>query len=283
MTRNDFWKLVDRLIGKTRGNLERFETAVDAHLKSLAAEEIEDFARHYGELQNEANTSGVLEAAYIIGCCESNDGFMDFRRWIVLQGRTAFHKIIQDPDYLGSYDRKSDPVEQWYCEYDPSRAYEEATGKELRRFDVAVYPDAEFDVDNQTKLAKRYPKLWKRMQGKKAAQQNRSDRGRALFLDARLDRIEADGESVRLVFSTGAEIRIRGYWPYYRMRYNVDDSIPRYDEHPMLGQTVVSIETYNFPQSFYMWFANRRKLSLGREQGDCLDFEVFDKGTRIHA
>jgi hypothetical protein len=60
----------------------------------LEAEEIEDFARHYGELQNEANAPGILEAAYIIGCGASSDGFLDFRRWIVLQGRTAFHKII---------------------------------------------------------------------------------------------------------------------------------------------------------------------------------------------
>ena len=111
----------------------------------------------------------------------------------MFQGKVAFQKIIQDPDLLGSYDRKSDAIEQWYSEFDPRHVYKEAAGKELQFFDVAVYPNAETDVDNQTELAKRYPKLWNRVQGKKAAQRNMSNRGRALFLNSRLDRIEVDG------------------------------------------------------------------------------------------
>lgn len=280
MTRDGFWELVDRLIKKTRGNLEQFEIVLNAHLKSLSPEEIQDFARHYDELQNEVNTWGILEVAHIIGCGESDDGYLDFRRWIVLQGKTAFHNIIRDPDYLGTYDRKSDPVEQWYCEYDPGWVYEEATGRELKRIAVTVSSDAETEAGNQPEPEKRYPKLWKRVREKKTAQQNRSDRGRALFLNAKLDRIEAYGESARFVFSTGAEICIRDYWPYYRMRYKVDDGTPCYDKHPLLGQTVISIETGNFPQSFYMWFDNRRKLSLGCEVDDCGDFDVFDKRAR---
>ncbi|MHC4405621.1 MAG: DUF4240 domain-containing protein [Planctomycetota bacterium] len=283
MTRDDFWQLVAQLIAKTRGNLERFTTALDKHLKSLAANEIEDFARHYAELQNEANTTGILEAAYIIGCGASNDGFMDFRRWIVFQGEADFKNIVDNPDYLGAYDRKADPIEQWHCEYHPMWAYEEATGKALQHFDVAVYPDAESDFDKPKTLAKRYPKLWKRIQGKKTAQQTLSNRGEALFLDATLDRIEANKDTARFVFSTGAEIRIRGYWKHYRTRYKIADDTPCYDEHPMVGQTVVSIKADYFPSSFFMWFDNRKKLSLGCDEHDCSDFDVFDNGTRIDA
>lgn len=162
MTRDDFWRLITQLTKKTRGNLDRFTKALDEHLESLAANEIEDFARHDAELQNEANTPGVLEAAFIIGCGASNDGFMDFRRWIVFQGKAEFEKIVADPDYLGTYDRRADPIEQWYCEYDPMWAYEEATNQELTHFAVDVYPDAKTDCNSEKILEERYPKLWRR-------------------------------------------------------------------------------------------------------------------------
>lgn len=279
MTRDDFW----RLIAKKRGNLDRFTSALDKQLKSLAAKEIEDFARHYAELQNEANTTGILEAAYIIGCGASNDGFVDFRRWIVFQGETHFSNIIDNPDYLGGYDRKADPIEQWYCEYDPMGVYEEATGKELPCFSVAVYPDAASDFDKPTILAKRYPRLWKRIQAKESAQQLLSNQGQALFLDATLDRVEDDNGIARFVFSTGAEIHIRDYWEHYRTRYQIAADTPCYDEHPMLGKSVVSIKTDYFPSAFSMWFENRKKLSLRCDQHDCSDFDVFDNGSRVNA
>lgn len=287
MTRDGFWQIVAQLIAKTRGNLERFTTALDKHLKSLTTDEIEDFARHYADMLNEANTTGVLEVAYIIGCGASNDGYMDFRCWIVFQGEPQFKNIVENPDYLGTYDPKADPIEQWSCEYHPMWAYEDATGNELQHFDVAVYPDAESDFDKPKTLAKRYPKLWKRIQGKKNAQQALSHRGEALFLGATLDRIVPSEDSAHFVFSTGAEIRVCGYWRIYCTRYKITGKTPCYDEHPMLGQTVVFIETRFFPSSFFMWFDNRKKLSLAGsylpEEAPPPDFDVFDNGTRIDA
>jgi hypothetical protein len=55
MTRDDFWQIVAQLIAKTRGNLERFTTDLDKHLKSLTTDEIEDFARHYADLRASAH------------------------------------------------------------------------------------------------------------------------------------------------------------------------------------------------------------------------------------
>ena len=206
---------------------------------------------------------------------------MDFRRWIVFQGRNAFQRIIQDPHYLGMYDRKSDPTEQWYSEYDPRWAYKEVTGTELPDCDVDVYPDTKSELDTPTKLAERYPTLWNRIHREKQTQEERAARGRALFLGAKLDRIEADGDNANFVFSTGGEIRVQNYWPFYRTIYKVDKKTPCYNDHPMLGQTVDSIETSSFPESFYMWFDNRKKLSLAVEYGVCSEFDVFDNGNYV--
>lgn len=281
MTRDDFWQLVAKAIGKKRRNLERAENDLDKLLKSLEAKEIEEFARHYVALQNEANTPSILEAAYIIGFGDSNDGFMDFRRWIVFQGQTEFAKILANPDYLGTYEPQSEPMEQWGSEYDPRGAYEAVTGRELPASDVVVYPEAKADFQDAEILAERYPTLWRRIQATKIAHQDLNDRGKDLFLNATLDHVEDQGGVAILKFSTGAEIRIRDYWGHYRARYRVAHETPCYDDHPMIGQSVVSITSDSFPRSFHLWFANRRKLSLGCEIEDCSDFEVFEGTTRI--
>ena len=162
MTLQEFWKLVSLFASNSRGNVSRTAQSLDKHLRKLPAQGIEDFSRHFADLQNTANTPAVLEAAYIIGCGHSNDGFTDFRRWIVLQGQKEFGKIVNNPDYLGTYDRRADPVENWYCEYDPGCTYEEVTGDEPPHFNVHVYPEAESDYRDETILSNRYPKLWKR-------------------------------------------------------------------------------------------------------------------------
>jgi len=162
MTRNEFWILIDRLISETSGDLGRFEEALDAHLRSLESTEIQKFSDHFAELQNAANTPAVLEAAFIIGCGASNDGFMDFRRWIVFQGKAAYERIVANPDFLGHYSPDSDPMENWYSEYDPSLAYEEVTGEDPPYFEVDVYPDERSDCEKNDILADRYPELWRR-------------------------------------------------------------------------------------------------------------------------
>ena len=278
MNREDFWQLVDNLVATTNGLCE-FQEKLHAHLKSLSADEIEDFARHYAQLQNDANTTGVLEAAYIIGCGASNDGFIDFRRWIVFQGKSHFESIVADPDYLGTYDPNSDPIEQWYCEYHPMWANEEVGRDRLQHFEVATYPNASSDSDKPERLEMRYPKLWKRIQKTRNAEQSIRDRAKAIFLDATLDLVVPNNGSAHLVFNTGAEIRVRGYWAQYRTQYKTEGDAPCFDEHPLLGQTVVSVDTEDFPSSLSMWFANRKKLNLARGQ----DFQVFDNGTRVDA
>lgn len=281
MTRDEFWQLVAQAIGKKGRNLERAENDLDQLLKSLEAKEIEEFVCHYVALQNEANTPSILEAAFIIGFGDSDDGFLYFRRWMVFQGQTAFARILTNPDYLGNYDPQAEPIEYWGSEYDPSGAYEAVTGRELPVSDVAVYPEATADIYDPEILAQRYPTLWRRIQATKLGRQELNDRGKDLFLNATLEHVEDRCGVAILKFSTGAEIRIRDYWGHYRARYRVAHETPCYDDHPMIGQSVVSITSDSFPRSFYLWFANRRKLSLGCEIEDCSDFEVFEGTTRI--
>jgi hypothetical protein len=130
--RDTFWNLIAELMVHTRGDLNAFEQALDAELAGRAPAEIRAFAGELAALLQETCTWDVYGAATIIGC-NSEDSFLDFRRWIVFQGPRQFVRIIGDPDCLGTFDPASNPIEQWYSEYHPTWVYQ-------RRFPVEAIP-----------------------------------------------------------------------------------------------------------------------------------------------
>jgi len=160
--RDSFWSMISDAMAATHGNLDAFEKTLTKDLTQRTHQEIREFSRQFCELLEETCNWDVYGAATAIGC-GSEDGFLDFRRWIVFQGRRQFVRILADPDYLGSYDRKSDPVEHWYSEFHPGEAYEKVTGRNLRNWKVSPFPAGHNPYTTDKQIAKRFPKLWKRM------------------------------------------------------------------------------------------------------------------------
>ena len=160
----EFWKLVDLFASNAAGNARRAATSIDKHLRKLPSSEIADFIGHYVGAINEINTPALVEAAFVIGCGRSNDGYVDFRTWVLLQPKKYRDKMIAKPDFLGTYQRRTDPLKNWYCEYDPSSTYQEKTGERFAGVEIEVYPNEPSDSANETILKARYPKLWKRCQ-----------------------------------------------------------------------------------------------------------------------
>lgn len=160
--RDSFWTVISEAIATTRGNLDAFEKTLSRELMNRRHKEIREFSRHFCELLEESCNWDVYGAAIAIGC-DSEDAFLDFRRWIVFQGRRQFIKILADPDYLGSYARNSDPVEHWYSEFHPGAVYEKVTGRYLRNWKVSPFPTGRNPYLTEKQIAKRFPKLWKRM------------------------------------------------------------------------------------------------------------------------
>jgi len=162
LTIDEFWDLIDRFIDETGGSLRKFAQMLDQYLQQQDAAEIEDFARLYADFQNEANSQPVFEAALITGCAPSDDCFSDFKRWTVLQGRSAFESIVSNPDCLGTYDPRSDPIENWYCEYTPHQAYQAVTGNHLPHYPIKMLPKGCNKEVADEDLIFRYPHLWAR-------------------------------------------------------------------------------------------------------------------------
>jgi hypothetical protein len=62
--------------------------------------EIQAFETIHSELFDEAYLANLWNAAYVIWCGCSDDGFMDFRDWLIGRGQQAFQNALADPESL---------------------------------------------------------------------------------------------------------------------------------------------------------------------------------------
>lgn len=289
MTRNEFWKLIERTSKTSGGDLDELTSTLSESLRKLPAAEILDFARHFAATRSEANTRPVWEAALAIGCGDSDDGYADFLSWIPLQGKQMFERIIAAPDCLADYQPEADMIESWYCEFDAEldEAYQEVAGEPLPDIPRNTFPFAGDPPDKQA-LAAAFPRLTRRLQkGKAVSTAGRIDLGPGGMMGATLLSVTAEenGAIARFVFDNGVELRVRGYWEFYVQRYQIERKTASYEDHPMVGQKIV-YDNSEFPQHIFVWFENARRLQIfGRRGGTSqydYEFEAYLHGERVN-
>lgn len=158
----------------------RHAARLAARLCELPPSDIVAFGRIHHQLQADAYRWDLWGAAYLVqgGC--SDDGFADFRGWLVGQGRRVFEAALRDPDSLAEHPQVQavTAASRWTlrmeCEfllYVASPAYEHVTGQELplegyepefeRLRRGPVGDDWDFDDDDE--MRRRFPRLWARV------------------------------------------------------------------------------------------------------------------------
>lgn len=135
-----FWEIVaSSQPGK--GGLERQTDRLTKVLSKLELDEVVAFHEKFDELNDRLYTWEHWNAAELIldGC--GDDHFIDFRSWIIAQGREVFEAFLSDPDSIASLPRIDDDEvgDAELFSYAASEVYEEATGDEI---DEAL-PDVE--------------------------------------------------------------------------------------------------------------------------------------------
>src|SRR5262245_32845411 len=123
MTRDEFWEHIRASKRKDPdGHVER----LTKRLTKLPVEEIIDFEHWWETACAEAYFWDLWGAAYTINGGCSDDGFIDFRTWLVLQGREVFEAAVKHPDSLSDVVDGEDEVE---CQcYPASDAWFAVTG-----------------------------------------------------------------------------------------------------------------------------------------------------------
>jgi Protein of unknown function (DUF4240) len=116
MTLDQFWEHIDAT---------RDPDSLVERLAELPPDEILDFEYFWHTTSAQAYRWNLWGAAYLINGGCSDDGFIDFRSWLMLQGRKVFDAALANPDSLADV-VDGDEAE---CEcYPGSTAWFQATG-----------------------------------------------------------------------------------------------------------------------------------------------------------
>ena len=170
MTEPDFWKLIE---SSRRGDPERQVDRLTDALAVLPVAEILSFGQWWDELKLRAYQWPLWGAAYLMNGGCSDDGFIDFRSWLLLQGKRVFEAALADPDSLAAIDVEPDDS-MWEC-YPAAKAYDRATqGRSRPEYYEALAeaylpgtapdePSGEnWDFDDRDEMARRLPKLFQK-------------------------------------------------------------------------------------------------------------------------
>lgn len=101
MDLNRFWGIIEKVKGPT--TYEDQDALIHMELEKLSKEDLEGFCSTMHKLYFDIYTWELWAVAYIhLGGC-SDDGFMDYRYWLVFQGKDIYERGLKNPDSLADY------------------------------------------------------------------------------------------------------------------------------------------------------------------------------------
>ncbi len=168
MDKTEFWKMIDITHKGGNGNpFKQSELMTDALLK-LSEAELLEYDTIFRALMDEAYVVDLWEAAYIIGCGCGDDGFMDFRGWLIGQGKETFEKALLDPESLVDLVERGSETQEGNLFYVAPNVYEIITGKDLPPISGNPPKLKGQPSGDEKLLLSRFPKLfnkfWKKCQ-----------------------------------------------------------------------------------------------------------------------
>ena len=129
MSKDAFWALIQEAKTACGQDLNAMEDYLREQLVSMgpaAAKKFHDILQTYEDL---ADQYGLWDAVSVIkeyGC--SDDGFIDFRAWLIAQGKEVYMNALRDPDTLADIEPYGDCCFECLS-YVGDYAYEQLTGR----------------------------------------------------------------------------------------------------------------------------------------------------------
>jgi hypothetical protein len=160
-----FWKLIDQSRETADADPDEQLEHLEAMLRDLAPEEIVDFDRLFTEFHQQAYTWPLWGAAYLIGGGCSDDGFMDFRGWLISRGKKVYDTALASPDSLAGVVGEDEETQVEGFQYLPRQAWAEVTGEDEDSFPEhgIAHPEEPAGSEwSEDELDSLYPKLAKK-------------------------------------------------------------------------------------------------------------------------
>lgn len=106
MDKNMFWRVIGEVNSKVAAtDLEAvLEVTKDKLCREFSQQEIAQWVNYQYYYKDLADTSGVFTAACCLNDYMSDDGFTDFRMWLISQGKEVYLSTLKNPDSLAVLD-----------------------------------------------------------------------------------------------------------------------------------------------------------------------------------
>lgn len=166
MTEDQFWGIIENSLKtdhKFYPSIDNQQELLNSELQKLTIKEIIAFECIFSNLKNIAYKQDLWASAFIImyGC--SDDGFMDFRNWLITRGKNVFYKALENSDSLNTeFNKVQDgDLPSWEnASYLPVKIIEDVFGKDFYEeahkydFDYNKEPDIDFkwEEDNEESI-----------------------------------------------------------------------------------------------------------------------------------
>jgi uncharacterized protein DUF4240 len=110
MNLETFWEIISesrREFDPQRrdGNMDRQRAVLEQLLSCLPNAKVKDFDRIFDSQLHRSYRWDLWHAAELINAGCSDDGFMDFRNWLISMGREVFEAALKNPESLASVAR----------------------------------------------------------------------------------------------------------------------------------------------------------------------------------
>lgn len=166
MTEERFWAVIERDRHSTKAPTPAAVDRLTTQVERLSDQELADFVRTFHAVHLRAYSWDLWAAGYLIQDTMSDDGFVDFRSWLIAHGRDVFERALADPDTIAELDWRADLEDMGVAEQFADVGVQEYLARigeppeELGTF----YPDAEptgeeFPNQDPAWFLDRFPRL----------------------------------------------------------------------------------------------------------------------------
>ena len=131
MNKEMFWQLIDESREACKDNIKGMAKYLEGRLSGLSLDEVKSYCGIFDTYHRAAGLDGVASVGNLMNHeMLTDDGFTDFRNWLIAQGKEIYLETMKNPEILA--EKAGEPIEGWYefelLGYVGMRVVEQKTG-----------------------------------------------------------------------------------------------------------------------------------------------------------
>lgn len=131
MNKDKFWEIIEKVRNQCKDNAEKMVDVLGEELGKCLIEDVQRFSSIFNTYHHIAYKEGLFSIGSMMNhYMMTDDGFIDFRYWLISQGKETYMNAMKDPMALCTAEIK--PIGDWYefesFGYVPMTVIEEKTG-----------------------------------------------------------------------------------------------------------------------------------------------------------